>query len=153
MEDDPGAGRAGGPIPVYRAPLERWGPVDRALRDAALAAGYKWNPDLNAPDGEGVSCYPINSHDGRRITTNEAFLEPARGRANLDIGGAVPWWIACCCATAGQSACGCAWPARGWTESPPAKYLLCAGAIHSPGYSDALRHRLRCLPHGTWAFR
>ena len=36
MEDDQGAGRTGGPIPVYRAPPETWGPVDRALRDAAL---------------------------------------------------------------------------------------------------------------------
>jgi 5-(hydroxymethyl)furfural/furfural oxidase len=56
MEDDPDAGRHGGPIPVYRAPQRNWGPVDRALRDAALASGYPWNPDLNAPHGEGVSC-------------------------------------------------------------------------------------------------
>src|SRR6202012_4898480 len=81
-------GRIGGPIPVYRAPLDTWGPVDRALRDAALAAGYPWNPDLNAADGEGVSCYPINSRDGSRVTTNDAYLEPARGRANLEIIGA-----------------------------------------------------------------
>ncbi len=59
--------------------------MDRGLRDAALALGYKWNDDLNAPDGEGVSCYPINSHDGRRVSTNDAYLEPARGRTNLTI--------------------------------------------------------------------
>jgi choline dehydrogenase len=87
LEDDPDVGRAGGPIPVYRAPLDTWGPVDRALRDAALASGYPWNPDLNAPTGEGVSCYPINSRDGRRVSTNDAYLEPARARPNLDVRG------------------------------------------------------------------
>src|ERR1700733_13641112 len=131
MEDDPGAARTGGPTPVYRAPSERWGPVDRALRDAALAAGYPWNPDLNAPDGEGVSCYPINSRDGRRITTNEAFLEPARGRANLDIrGGALVDRV--------LSRVGRATGVRvrlagqGWTVISAREVLLCAGAIHSP---------------------
>jgi choline dehydrogenase-like flavoprotein len=44
IEDDPEApfpdqhGK-GGPIPVYRAPVESWGPVDRAVRDAALGLG------------------------------------------------------------------------------------------------------------------
>ena len=74
-------------MPVYRAPPDQWGPVDRGLRDAALASGYPWCADLNGPDGEGVACYPINSRDGRRISTNEAYLEPARGRANLAIRG------------------------------------------------------------------
>ena len=74
-------------MPVYRAPPEKWGPIDRGLRDAALACGYPWCADVNGPDGEGVACYPINSRDSRRITTNEAYLEPARGRANLEIRG------------------------------------------------------------------
>ena len=46
IEDDAETGvapgiRRGGPLPVYRAPLAEWGAVDRALRDAALAAGYR----------------------------------------------------------------------------------------------------------------
>ena len=90
FEDDRVQGRGGGPIPVYRAPETKWGPVDRGLRDAALALAYPWNSDLNARTGEGVSCYPINSRDGRRVSTNEAFLEPARHRSNLEIvGGAL----------------------------------------------------------------
>ncbi len=84
--DRPGHGR-GGPLPVYRAPPETWGPIDNGLRDAALASGYAWCDDVNGPDGEGVACYPINSRDLRRISTNEAYLEPARGRANLEIRG------------------------------------------------------------------
>jgi choline dehydrogenase len=76
-----------GPIPVYRAPIEDWGHVDRALRKAALALGYGWCPDHNAPDGTGVSPYAINSRQGLRISTNDGYLEPARDRANLTIVG------------------------------------------------------------------
>jgi choline dehydrogenase len=131
MEDDPGAGRTGGPIPVYRAPLDRWGPVDRALRDAALGVGYPWNPDLNAADTEGVSCYPINSRDGRRISTNEAFLEPARGRPNLEIrGGALVDRVT----LRDNRATGLRvrLAGQGWTDIEARQVLLCAGAIHSP---------------------
>src|SRR5690606_2360204 len=92
IEDDsetgtaPGTRRAG-PLPVWRMPADRWGAVDRALRDAALADGYPWKADLNAPEGEGVSCYPINIRDGQRVTTNDGYLEPARDRPNLEIRG------------------------------------------------------------------
>jgi 5-(hydroxymethyl)furfural/furfural oxidase len=92
IEDDPITGtgpgaRRGGPLPVHRTPFDEWGSVDRALRAAALAAGYPWKEDLNAPAGEGVSCYPINSRDGLRVTTNDGYLEPARSRQNLTIRG------------------------------------------------------------------
>ena len=131
MEDDPGAGRVGGPIPVYRAPLERWGPVDRALSAAALALGYPWNPDLNAPRGEGVSCYPINSRDGRRISTNEAFLEPARGRANLEIrGGALVDRVLV--KNGRATGVRARLDGSGWSDIEAREVLLCAGAIHSP---------------------
>ena len=92
LEDDLDFGDApyhgkGGPIPVYRAPLERWGAVDKALRAAALDLGYGWNPDHNAPFGTGVSPYAINSRDLQRVSTNDAYLEPARDRPNLTIVG------------------------------------------------------------------
>ncbi len=77
----------GGPIPVYRAPVAAWGPVDRALREAALALGHPWCDDLNAPTAHGVCAYAINAHNGRRVSTNDAYLEPARSRANLIILG------------------------------------------------------------------
>jgi choline dehydrogenase len=131
FEHDPEQGRIGGPIPVYRAPQALWGPVDRGLRDAALAAGYPWNPDLNAPTGEGVSCYPYNSRDGRRISTNEAYLEPARGRANLTIvGGALVDRVLL--ADGRATGVRVHLPGRGWTDLAARQVLLCAGAIHSP---------------------
>lgn len=91
LESDPVVGDKihgrDGPIPVWRAPQDEWGPVDRALRDAALALGHPWCDDLNAPDATGVCTYAINTRDGRRVSTNDAYLEPARGRANLTIVG------------------------------------------------------------------
>ncbi len=130
MEDDPAMGRSGGPIPVYRAPTDRWGPVDLALRDAALAAGYPWNPDLNARTGEGVSCYPINSLDFRRISSNEAFLEPVRDRPNLEIRGDA--LVDRVLLRDGRATGVRVRLADGWTEIAAREVLLCAGAIHSP---------------------
>lgn len=131
FEDDPAQGRAGGPIPVYRAPEALWGPVDRGLRDAALAAGHKWNPDLNAPTGEGVSCYPVNSRNGRRVSVNEAFLEPARGRPNLEIiGDALVDRVLVSDGRATGVRAHLA--GRGWVEIGAREILICAGAIHSP---------------------
>jgi choline dehydrogenase len=131
IEDDPVAARPGGPIPVFRAPQEKWGPVDRALRDAALACGYPWNPDLNAPTGEGVSCYPINSRNGSRVSTNEAFLEPARGRPSLEIrGGALVDRMVFSDGRA--TGVRVHFTDQGWEEIAAREILLCAGAIHSP---------------------
>ena len=78
-----------GPMPIFRIPQERWGAVDRALSGAALAAGYGWCADHNAPTGEGVSPYAINGDPVReeRVTTNDAYLEPIRDRPNLRIVG------------------------------------------------------------------
>ena len=76
-----------GPIPIARGPLEEWGQLDMAFRDAALALGSPWTPDCNEPGATGVSIFPYNARDGVRIGTNEGYLEPARGRANLTVLG------------------------------------------------------------------
>jgi choline dehydrogenase len=128
--DREGHGR-GGPLPVYRAPPENWGPIDRGLRDAALASGYPWCDDVNGPDGEGVACYPINSRDGRRISTNEAYLEPARGRANLEIRG---FALVDRVLFKDGKATGVRVriQGQGTTDIEAREIVLCAGAIHSP---------------------
>jgi 5-(hydroxymethyl)furfural/furfural oxidase len=136
IEDDADTGtapgiRKGGPLPVYRAPLAAWGAVDLALREAGLAAGYRWKPDLNAPEGEGISCNPINSRDGHRVTTNDAYLEPARGRANLTIrGGAHVDRVL----FDGRRVRGVRvrFDDGGWEEIAARAVVLSAGAIHSP---------------------
>lgn len=76
-----------GPIPVYRAPVEEWGAVDKALREAALATGFGWAPDVNAPGATGVSPYPINSINRRRVSCHDGYLEPRREHPGLTIRG------------------------------------------------------------------
>jgi choline dehydrogenase len=123
----------GGPIPVYRAPVEAWGSVDRALKDAALALGYGWCDDHNAPWGTGASPYAINSIAGSRVSTNDGYLEPARGRGNLDVvGGALVDTLM----LEGNRphATGVRVRVDGQLHTPRAsrEVIVCAGAIHSP---------------------
>ncbi len=122
-----------GPIPVYRAPEADWGPVDGALRDAGLGLGYGWCADHNAPEGTGVSPYAINSTAGRRVSTNDAYLEPVRGRTNLDISGEA---LVDGVTMEGNRphASGVAVTVGGVAHRPRARrgVILCAGAIHSP---------------------
>ena len=84
--DAPYHGRMG-PIPVFRAALEDWGAVDTALMRAGLELEYGWCDDHNAPWGSGVSPYAINSQNGNRVSTNDGYLDPVRGRNNLTIEG------------------------------------------------------------------
>jgi 5-(hydroxymethyl)furfural/furfural oxidase len=122
-----------GPIPVYRAPIEDWGPVDRALRLAALGLGYGWCEDHNAPEGSGASPYAINSRQGLRISTNDGYLEPARERRNLTIVGHA---IVDTLQFEGNRAHanGVRVQVHGAARTVRARreVLLCAGAIHSP---------------------
>ncbi len=124
---------ATGPIPVYRAPIGAWGAVDRALREAALGLGYGWCDDHNAPQGSGVSPYAINSIAGRRVSTNDGYLEPARGRANLTIIGDA---LVEALTLEGNRphAAGVRARVGGQAIAPRATrdVILCAGAIHSP---------------------
>ncbi|HEY8333903.1 MAG TPA: GMC family oxidoreductase N-terminal domain-containing protein [Tardiphaga sp.] len=128
--DSEGHGR-GGPLPVYRAPADKWGPIDSGLRDAALAAGYPWCSDVNGADGEGAACYPINSRNLRRISTNEGYLEPARDRANLEIRGKA--LVDRLVIEDGQATGVVVHiEGQGTMEIGAREIVLCAGAIHSP---------------------
>jgi choline dehydrogenase-like flavoprotein len=88
-QDFPGATYhgAGGPTPIERARPEEWGPFEHALRASAVDAGHPWVDDINAPATAGVFTYPYNTRAGRRVTSNDAYLEPARDRDNLTIVG------------------------------------------------------------------
>ena len=119
-----------GPIPVYRAPQEEWGAVDLALRDAALAAGHPWHDDHNAPGSTGVSPYAINSRDGRRVTTNDAYLDPVRGRPNLTIRGDAR--VERILIAAGRATGASVEIGGESTRMDGGEVILCAGAIHSP---------------------
>ena len=76
---------------VWRPQESDWGAVDRAFREAALNLGHAQSKDmdLNAPGATGLSLIPFNIRDGKRFTTNDGYLEPARDRSNLTILGDV----------------------------------------------------------------
>jgi len=119
-----------GPIPVMRTPQEEWGGVDKALRDACLDLGYGWCADHNAPDGTGVSPYAMNRRNNARVSTNDAYLEPARGRANLHIiGDALVDSVEF---DGGRAVALRVRTREGWQRIEGGEILLCAGAIHSP---------------------
>lgn len=127
--DEPYHGDSG-PIPIYRAPLDRWGAVDLALREAALDLGYPWDPDLNAPTGSGVATYAINSRDGKRVSVNDGYLEPARARPNLTIRGDIV--VERILFNEGRATGVRAISADGVQEYRGGEVVLSAGSIHSP---------------------
>ena len=86
MEDDLDHGDApyhgrGGPIPVSRVPISDWGAVSNAL----WSCGAPQSSDINAPGAFGISPIAWNCRNGRRVSTKDAFIEPARSRPNLTI--------------------------------------------------------------------
>ena len=119
-----------GSIPVQRLPREAWGPADSALTDAALGLGHPWRDDHNAPTASGVSSFGFNARDGARVTTNDAYLEPARERANLRvIGGAT---VERALIEAGRAVGVRVRVGNDRMDVRAAGVVLCAGAIHSP---------------------
>ena len=135
LEDDLLFGAAsyhgtGGPIPISRATPETWGDLDKAFLDAFGDQGQPWEPDVNRPGGTGVSIFPYNARNEVRVGTNEAYLEPARERANLTIVGGclvdrVLWQ--------GTRAIGVRAVLDGREVDVPATtVVLSAGAVHSP---------------------
>ncbi|WP_254070308.1 GMC family oxidoreductase [Acidisphaera sp. L21] len=92
--------------PVFRG-LERWegeagdsrgkdGPIPvsepRSLSTGAAAfiaacqtAGFRLHRDINDGSIEGVAAIQMNVHAGRRVSTAQAYLKPARGRPNLRV--------------------------------------------------------------------
>lgn len=77
-----------GPFPIRQRRMEEITPSMRAFVLAAEAAGLARVSDFNGAGQNGVSPYPLNVVDERRINTGMAYLTDAvRRRANLVIMG------------------------------------------------------------------
>jgi choline dehydrogenase/5-(hydroxymethyl)furfural/furfural oxidase len=121
---------ADGPMPIVRLDRAEWGPADEALAESASAAGHGWCEDHNAPTGTGLSPYGISARDGARVTTNDGYLDPARGRPNLSVvGGATVDRVLL---ERGRAVGVRARVGGNWVEVRAEGVVLCAGAIHSP---------------------
>jgi choline dehydrogenase-like flavoprotein len=95
--------------------------------DAATGLGYPMSDDYHAPGAIGLSRIALTARDGHRVSTNDAYLEPARDRPNLHVRGDE---LVDRVALDGHRAVGVV-TADG--EQIAADHVVvCAGAIHSP---------------------
>jgi choline dehydrogenase len=76
---------ADGPIPITRWGHDELVAPMTGFLDAVLTAGHPFCDDLNAPDAVGIGLYPQNRRGRLRVSTNLAYLAPARDRPNLQI--------------------------------------------------------------------
>ena len=60
-------------------------PISERFVEAGVEQGYPHNDDFNVGEQDGFGLYQVTQRDGRRCSTARAFLEPARGRHNLDV--------------------------------------------------------------------
>src|ERR1700752_2062729 len=60
-------------------------PLYDALFKAAVAAGFKLNPDYNSEDQEGVVKTQTSIYKGRRMSVAHCYIEPAMKRPNLHV--------------------------------------------------------------------
>lgn len=72
-----------GPLSVSNMRIQR--PITDAWVAAAQSAGYKFNPDYNGADQEGVGFFQLTSRNGRRCSSAVAYLNPIKNRPNLQI--------------------------------------------------------------------
>ena len=73
----------GGPLGVSHGDSSSH--VYQAYAQASLNAGYPVTPDHNTLDNEGFGPIDLTIRDGRRSSTSQAFLKPARRRRNLTV--------------------------------------------------------------------
>lgn len=75
-----------GPMILHRPyRLDDPDPGLQSLREAAHRLGLPDCPDLNVPEPLGICASPYSIVAGRRRSTATAYLDPARGRPNLQI--------------------------------------------------------------------
>lgn len=83
-DGDPAFRGHDGPVHITRR--KEVSPVSAALREAiAGACGVPLLDDYNAGVQEGSAFLQMNAKDGRRYSTSEAYIEPARGRDNFAV--------------------------------------------------------------------
>ena len=119
----------GGPLDVRPAVTT---PICDALVEGLIeACGVPHNPDFNGPEQEGAGAYELTCRGPERCSTATAFLDPARGRSNLEIhtGAHVDALV-----FDGTRAAGVRYRhgERTRTAETAREVILCAGAFGSP---------------------
>jgi choline dehydrogenase len=121
---------SGGPLPVWRQPLDEMPTLDAAFYDAARCEGFRDEPDVNQPQRSGVGRQPRNIQASRRVDTAVAYLDPARNRPNLTVRADS---VAVRVIWKGTRAVGLELESGGSRSTvQAAEIVLCAGALGSP---------------------
>ena len=128
--------RLGDPFHGQDGPLyvedRRWNhELNDAWIESAVASGMPANDDFNGAQQDGAGFFQVTCHDGRRWSTERAYLAPVRDRSNLRVvTGAMTHRID----LEGDRAVGVTFQNAGQQQTvrANAEVLLCAGAINSP---------------------
>ena len=117
--------------PLYVSDVRERDAMLDAMLDAAEAAGYPRNPDVNGAQREGFAYSQTTTRGGFRNSTAQAYLKPARGRPNLTV------WTGCTVRKVlieGRKAVGVALDRGNGPEEVRAgrEVILSTGAINSP---------------------
>jgi len=80
--DDP-LHAVGGPIHISE--IRPRHPLVDAFIQSAERCGIPRNDDFNGSRQEGAGYYHLTTRDGRRVSSADAYLKPARDRANLEV--------------------------------------------------------------------
>lgn len=128
--------RLGGPLHGQDGPLHV---EDRAYDhelshlfvQSAVSAGHKPTDDFNGAEQEGAGLYQVTCKKGRRWSTNEGYLRPARTRPNLTVTTGA---LASRLEISGERVTGVTFRQGGSEHTVLAarEVLLCGGAINSP---------------------
>jgi len=138
--DDVWHGRSG-PFPIRQRSMEEITPSMRAFVHASEAFGLPRVRDFNGAEQHGVSPYPLNVVDGRRINTGMAYLgDEVRRRNNLTIRGGAE---VDCLVFEGKRACGIR--LVGGEIISAGQVILSAGAFGSPAI--LMRSGIGPAPH------
>jgi len=117
----------GGPIPLWRLPLDEVAPLSAGLRAALVDMAFPRQDDYHAPGATGVSRWALTLRNRRRVSTNDAYLDPARPRPNLVVRGNA---LVDRVSFAGRRAVGVR--LAGGIDIAAREVIVSAGAIHSP---------------------
>jgi choline dehydrogenase len=71
--------------PLHVSDLRHHNPLSAALIEAGASAGFGRNPDFNSAEQAGFGFYQVTQRHGARCSSAVAFLQPARGRSNLQV--------------------------------------------------------------------
>ncbi len=119
----------GGPLRVED--LRTVNPMSRAFVEAAIAAGLPANEDFNGGDQCGAGFHQVTQKRGRRHSAADAFLHPARKRANLTL---VPHAHVTQIVLEGNRATGVEYvfDGREYAIHAHRELILCGGSVNSP---------------------